>query len=159
MIRPLRQRHRRVFTALALLLPAAWTAAILARPLELAPATEALVESPFSAVEPLALATAADLGPWGDLPLSAVVGTDGAGRALVEFRASAPLAAADLLVYWTPSWSPGAELAADARLLGRLGRGPARWPLPRASGWLVLYDLARAELVAARALPGTAEEP
>ena len=158
MIRALRQRHRRVTAALALLLPIGWSAAILARPEELVPAEGPLIEG-----EPVAESftggTAADLGPWGALPLTTVVGEGQSGRALVEFRPSAPLAAADLLVYWTPSSGPGAELAADARLLGRLGRGPARWPLPRASGWLVLYDLARAELVGVRALPGTVEEP
>jgi hypothetical protein len=154
-IRPLRVRHRRVSAALAVLVPIGWTAALLARPGQPALGDAPLVSDARASAAPIASITAADFGPWGELPLGARLGTDDAGRALVEFQERAPLLEADLLVYW----SPEGELSSASLLLGRLGRGPARWPLPRPGGWLVLYDLARGESLAARAVPGAAEEP
>jgi len=159
-IRPLRVRHRRTVGALAVALPLGVAAALSARPPELEAAESG---APPSALTPASLPTAAPMdrvfvrgfGPWAELPLTALLGKDGAGGTQVEFRPTGPLLQPDLMAYWSPGApDPGApEPAAAAVLLGRVGEVPCRFGIPAAEGHLILFDLARGEVVAARAIP------
>jgi hypothetical protein len=154
-IRPLRQRHRRVTTGLALLLPLAYGAAILARE------PEGTWELP-----PVARAENPGLGDggqvvlagreaWGGLPLEArfTAGVEQKSEhGVVELTPLEPLREPDLLVYWTSSEARDA-LPSFAVLLGRLGEVRRSWRLPHAGGYLTLFDLAHGELIASRPVP------
>jgi hypothetical protein len=165
-IRPLRARHRRAVAVLAVALPLGMAAALSARPPELDPAGSGAreLERPGAAAPGPALARVfvRGFGPFGDLPLTAWLGRDEAGRTAIEFRPSGALLAPDLLAYWSPGRGPeqAGLVLADAVLLGRLGEGPRRFALPgegSGGGYVVLHDLARGETVAVRAVPELVE--
>jgi len=145
---PLRRRHAMLITALALVLPVAFAAAI------------ALREAPALARELAAEPRAADAPS----PLS-----DGQGTLAILQRADGPrwrarhdatrVAVAqldgaelpDLLAYWTPNASSGDELPADAVLLGPVHGAAGQehtFARPGAGGALVLFSLAHGEVVA-----------
>jgi hypothetical protein len=122
MIRPLRRTHRAAVLALALVLPFAYAAALLARP-----GAPAMAVAPF---KPAATAS---------------VGTDAFGRLVLEVDARGAPVVPDALVYWAPE--PGGD---GAVLLGALpDDGVARFNLPYAArtrvGYAWLYSLARQE--------------
>ena len=169
MIRPLRSRHRRTVTALALLLPAALALAIGARPPEPRSALW-LVDGLTEAELPLAPGEPApfervyvrDLGPFAGLPFEADLGFGTQGEVLLELRPTGPVLAPDLLVYWLPGGAaPDVERAevdlAKARLLGRAAERRRWFRLPDGGGRLLLFDPARGELVAEQALPELVE--
>lgn len=181
MIAPLRARHRAIFLALALLVPAGLAAALLARH-ERAEATSALrPESDASAavrgaLHPEAVAPSAQRQLWERAPL--LGGTIGRARLLarvddegattglsLELSAVAPAAAPDVLLYWSAQSSVAVgeaeALPADARLLGALGGG-GRLLLPvpdeaAGGGALLLYSLGHARLIGRAALPAAEE--
>jgi len=156
-IRPLRERHRRVTTALAVLLPVAYGAAVLAREpertWELPPA--AAPAAPELAGRGRVIAPGGDA--WGGLPLEARFGRGPDGGGVIELTPVRPLRRPDLLVYWTPVEAAG-ELPSAAVLLGPMGEVRRSWSLPHDGGCLTLFDLAHGELVASQPLPAEREE-
>lgn len=165
MIQPLRARHRRWITALAVLLPAAFVLALAARPAP--PAAVAL--SP--ALDPAA-ETARPLAGWDDLwrgaDLSTRVSRGRDGGLRLDLEATAAPAAPDLLVYWVPSGTPAAgsdpatetptdaALPPDAMLLGPFAGGAYGLRLPPGAaggGGLLLYSLAHGRIAAGAELP------
>ena len=153
MIRRLRTRHRRVTTALALVLPFAYSAAILARE------PESTWELPPAAspVDPGLPTADRSWGgaPWGGLALEVFFATGPAGT-VVQLTPLEPLRRADLLAYWTPAEATDG-LPAGAILLGKLGAEPRRFALPRDGGCLTLFDLAHGEVVASHSIGETGE--
>ena len=150
MIRPLRQRHRRIFTALGVVLPVALVVGIAAR--KAVPTSASL-----PGVVPEAPRFAATR--WSRVDL---FGKTGIHAALVRERAdggqfavalSAPkdFAKPDLLVYWTESKATILDaIPDDAVLLGGFdSSAPLTLPASAAqsSGMLVLYSLADHEVV------------
>ena len=160
MIHELRLRHFRTFAALAVVIPAGITAALLPR----SPA-------PRVAALPADLARAAgwdgteagqtlwrreDL--WGTLALTTTLTRSAGGALTVRLAPAADLARPDVLVYWAAGAQPAGRLPEDALLLGALAGAHERaFALPEAAaaqaGRLLLYSLAHAELVAEAPLP------
>ena len=150
MIRPLRQRHRKIVCTLGVLLPVAFATGLVARkpvpvaaslPLELAGQ-----EKDFGKV----LWTKADI--WPAQRIITRLRQDAAGSVAVELMIR-DLAKPDVLVYWAAGKEAPAEgLPDNARLLGALSN---RAPLPipadvrGEAGRFVLYSLADHEVVAA----------
>lgn len=162
MIRPLRVRHRRWSLALALLLPIGLVAALAIRPAP--PAVEPLPAALGSAPEPDV--PGRPIAGWGDLwqgeTLSTRVTLAPGGARRLDLVPHAPLAAPDLLVYWTPrtasATAVGAPLPPGSRLLGGFDGtdGALRLPLPAeatAGGRLILFSLAWGETIATAELP------
>jgi hypothetical protein len=175
-IRPLRRRHRQVWGALAVVLPAVYVAALAARPAppRLDPLPPALVSGVPEG--------AAELGVRDNLWRGAVLRTrllalPGGGLA-VELAASAVPAVPTPLVYWSsgaeaasagetaerPGEAPGLcaheGLPAEATLLGPLGfGGPTVLPLPEAArtgaGRLLLWSFGHGRVVAWAELPAS----
>ena len=152
MISPLRRRHGRIVIVLCAALPIGFAAAILARereaPLESLPRdlarTGPAIEAPMHARD----------DAWGDLAISMRTGRT-AGRAIVELEPRAQLRVPDLLVYWTAAAPPIETLPPDAHLLGALGEHARRYVLPlnADAGALVLFSMARSEVIEAALLP------
>lgn len=149
MIRPLRQRHRHVILALAIVLPPLLAVAILARkpfPVVEGYAGGPLVSPAFERVEwPGA-------GLFGDLPVDAQLlrETQLPGRYALSFSAAKGFVKPDLLVYWVPG-TPSADRGSlsNAVLLGGFGADALRLPAETATedGVLALYSLADHQLV------------
>ena len=160
MIRPLRARHRRMMTVLAVVVPVVFVAGLLAR--QPVPAVDELPGTVRPAVPEGFTEAAVDDAAWGGLalrttwmvgPATAEGGPPARGVTLT-FLVDPRLP--DLLVYWAAE-SEGASLALDAHLLGTIGDLQERsWVLPGDAsdgGVLVLYSLARQEVVATAAVP------
>jgi hypothetical protein len=159
MILHLRQRHRLIFSALALVLPVAFAAGILFRA---APA-------PINAVPALHRDSGAKLSRyllekedlWPDAKIITRVFADSLPPALlaVELQPAEALPLADVLVYWQArSVAMEARALDDAILLGTLmGEQRQRWLLPqqaaRTDGHLILFSLAVQRIVAQAPLP------
>jgi len=149
MIHPLRQRHRRIFAVLAVILPAAFAVGVAARkPIP-------IIESLPPALMPKTAAFTSTIWSRTDLfsktPIRAVLLREraDAGRYAVQFSVPATFARPDLLVYWSPG-SSELKLPADAVLLGAFsGSEPLHLPggLSSALGTLILYSLADGEVV------------
>ncbi len=141
MIRSLRRRHRATAFLLALLLPAAFVAALAARP----------------APEP-------QLGERVRAALGFSLGVDAFGRLVLELDASGAPVIPDALVYWAPDASGERELPPGAVLLGALPQDAARlfilpYPAREQRGVALVFSLAWHKRVAAFALDGaTARE-
>ncbi len=159
MIRPLRRRHRRILTALAIVLPLAFVAGIASRK-----------SIPAMAEIPPAIQTAApefthrifeqnDL--WGQLNIITRVYADSLppSRLAVELHPQRYLEYPDLLVYWSAGAGSDAKIPPqEAFLIGVLsGREKGRFLLPapalETDGLLILYSLAQQQRIAAAALP------
>jgi hypothetical protein len=150
MILQLRQRHRRMFLALGILLPVAFAVGLAARkplpeinslPKEIAPAT-----TPF-AVE---MWSRADLFPKSPVQVRLLREQTGVGRFGVVLSAAKDFVKPDLLVYWSDENSISTNALPDnAILLGAFNS--ASLPLPpnaqNTEGELVLYSLADNEIV------------
>ena len=149
MIRPLRNRHRRMVCALGVLVPVAFLAGIAAR--RHVPASRSVptalesTASDFGTV----LWTRADLWPGQSIITS--LRRNAAGSVAVELLIR-DLVRPDVLVYWVAGEETAVEALPDtARLLGVLSNGT---PLPipadarREGGRFLLYSLADHEVVA-----------
>jgi hypothetical protein len=152
MIRPLRARHRAIFVALAVLVPATYAAALLGRR---APAPE----SDWPAAEPATTDGAAQTlqhDRWSPHALETELLRDGGGATWLRVDAwREPLPPAAVL-YWSPIEPRDGELPPQARFLGALQAAPCRFALPHGSarGWLVLYSLGHGSVSDALALEG-----
>jgi hypothetical protein len=158
MIRPLRRRHRRLVLGVAVIVPPLFVAALasrdLPRPMDRVPAALLPdVGAPGAwAIE------APDL--WPGLGIDIRIGRDPAGDTpVLELTTAEALTAPDVLLYWAPGTvAADGALPPDARLVGHMaGLVVERFRLPEPAaaggGTLVLYSLARQELVAAAPLP------
>jgi len=152
MIRPLRQRHRRIFAVLTVILPASFAIGIATRqsvpmsqslPAALAP--EVVFTSKIWARDDLFTKT----------PLRVVLLRDyeNDGKFAVQLSAPAVFAKPDLLVYWTTNAVEAEDRIPDnAVLLGSFsGSAPLELPGEFLSmpGTLILYSLANGEVVEA----------
>jgi hypothetical protein len=151
MIRPLRQRHRRMVTVLGVVLPVVLVAGIAARK-----------PAPIVTTLPSALATATqhletvewertDLFTKTLIQVRLLRESAGSGRFAVGFSAAKDFVKPDLLVYWAAG-NPDitTTLPDKARLLGAFNSSAAlTLPAEAAlgSGVLVLYSLADQEIV------------
>jgi hypothetical protein len=150
MIRPLRQRHRRIVIALGFFLPVAFAAGLAARK-----------PIPFTSELPPSLATAtqtfekiewqrADLFVKSEIQVRLLREHSGAGKFAVSFSAATDFVKPDLLVYWSAG-NPSVinALPGNAILLGAFNA--PQLPLPEAAeksdGTLVLFSLADNEIV------------
>jgi hypothetical protein len=156
MIRPLRQRHRFIFSALAALLPLAFVLAWSARntPLRVRELPAALSNQLSSF--PHVLWEKQNL--WPDLKMSTRICGDALPptQLALELHPHEDFNAPDVLVYWSPQ-SSGEDLN-EAYLLGTLaGMHKRSWPLPQAAlqseGKLILYSLGHQRILATAALP------
>ena len=146
MIRPLRQRHRRVVIVLGVLLPVAFAVGIAARkpvpgmtslPKELATSSQKFAVTEWER---------ADLFTKSPIQVRLLRENAGAGHFAVEFSAAKDFVKPDLIVYWVAVGTRITNTIPDhAFLLGSFNSSAAL-PLPReagsASGVLVLYSLA-----------------
>ena len=162
MIRPLRQRHRRMITIIGVLLPIAFAAGIAAhRPaptVATLPTALATTQRHFEAVE----WERADLFTKTPIQVRLLRESAGAGHFAVEFSAARDFVKPDLIVYWVAG-SPNVTdtLPDNARLLGVFNSSVALWLPPDGwpgSGVLVLYSLADQEIVGV-SKPIAIEEP
>ena len=151
MILHLRQRHRRLFSVLGVLLPAAFIAGIAARrpvpSMGLLPdgLASTAVQFPFREWRRV------DLFSKAPVQVSCVREESGRGRLALEFAAGQDFVKPDLIVYWLDGRTAVADtLPEDARLLGAFTPG-VPLPLPedavKSQGVLVLYSLADGEIV------------
>ncbi len=155
MIRPLRERHRRVVSLLALILPVGYLVLLTHR----APA------------EPDALPFAADLsgrvpsGPAFELLAEPrlegrLLGTRGEGTPdALQITPSGDPGIPDLLAYWSPVAGDGHELPPGATFIGALsGSREQVFPMPAPGiiqgGHVILFSPARGEIIAGVPLPG-----
>lgn len=157
MIRQLRDWHRRAVTLLLLALPIGYAAIMAGRAPAGDPAAPILPDlggrvrqgSGFS------LLANPDIGAV----LLAVPGAS-VPDALLIIPAGDP-AIPDLLAYWSPTAGDGRDLPPDAILIGALRGGRQQvLPLPAPDmmqgGYVILFSLVRAEILAAVRLPGVA---
>ncbi len=146
MIRPLRQRHRRMATLIGLLLPVAFAAGIAARKpaptVARLPAALAMTPQHFEAVE----WERGDLFTKTAIQVQLLREKTGAGHLAVALTAPKDFLKPDLIVYWVAGNSNVADILPDNALL--LGAFNPYAPLTLAeqtgstSGVLVLYSLA-----------------
>jgi hypothetical protein len=151
-IRPLRQRHRRVFAVLGVLLPVAFIAGLAARnpvpTMATLPAEIVGDTSRFTTV----VWKRTDLFE-GQTILTRLL-TDDAGTVAIALSPKDPLAQPDLMAYWSDGNQPVQDrLPDDAVLLGAMTGIPAvPLGLPDSTtareGRLILYSLADHEIVA-----------
>ena len=151
MIRPLRQRHRRMITTLGVVLPIAFAAGIAARrpPPSVASLPTELLASPLK----FAITEWERAGLFAKTLVRVRLLRESAGARhfAVELSATKNFVKPDLIVYWVAA-NPNvsASLPDDARLLGAFNQ---HTPLPIAeqtgstNGMLVLYNLADQEIV------------
>lgn len=145
MIAPLRRRHRLVFGALTLGLPALLAAALLKRP---------PVPLDTLAVGAAAPAPSTDQGGrelrWDAAGLTVMVSSGS-----VALRTVAPTRAPDPLLYWSRQ-AATSGLPTDARLLGPLSSAERQtFALPEPAGQLILYSLGHGEVLSQLALDGS----
>ena len=151
MIRPLRQRHRRMVIVLSIFLPIAFAFGIAARKpvARMTSLPEELVASPqnFAATE----WERADLFTKTPIQVRLLRERGGAGHFAVKFSAAKDFVKPDLIVYWVTGNSNIDHVLPDNALL--LGGFNPYTPLPlvehigATSGRLVLYSLADQEIV------------
>jgi hypothetical protein len=90
-------------------------------------------------------------------------GAGSATEAVIELQTARELSAPDVLVYWSAAEPEAGRLPAGATLLGPLkDTQAARFALPEraasAAGRLILYGLARQEVVATLRVPTSPRE-
>ncbi len=150
MIRPLRQRHRRMVIVLGVFLPIAFAVGIAARkPVPgMASLPKELPASPhkFAVTE----WERANLFTKTPIQVRLLRESAGAGQFAVEFSAAKDFVKPDLIVYWVAG-SPNVTdtLPDNARLLGVFNSTPLPLPVEatKADGVLMLYSLADNEVV------------
>lgn len=153
MIHSLRTGHRRVFMALALLLPLLFAAALVARR---PPTPQPLDPRLRSAEAPFLRTVWQRDGLWEGMRLRTRLLLGGDGGAYVELEAQEPLRSPKLLLYWAPARPAGTQPGPGSRLLGALSAiWPQRFELPPGSadnGVLILYSLGRGRVQASTPL-------
>src|SRR6266566_8126153 len=162
MIRPLRQRHRRMVIVLGVFLPVTFAVGIAARkPL---PSVASLPAGLFASPQTFAVTEweRADLFTKTPIQVRLLRESAGAGHFAVEFSAAKDFVKPDLIVYWvTCSQNITDTLPENAWLLGTFNSSVALSLSPDAepgSGVLVLYSLADQEIVEV-SKPFALEEP
>ena len=146
MIRPLRQRHRRMVIVLGVILPVAFAVGIAARkPVPgMTSVPKELVASPqkFAVTE----WERADLFMKAPIQVGLLRESAGAGHFAVEFSAAKDFVKPDLIVYWVAVGTKITDTIPDDAFLVGPFNSSAALPLPleagSASGALVLYSLA-----------------
>jgi len=150
MIRPLRQRHRRIVAVIGVLLPITFVIGIAARkPVpDMTSLPKELVASPqiFAVTE----WERSDLFTKTPMQVRLLRESVGAGRFALELSAARDFVKPDLIVYWIAGGPNITDLLPDnARLLGVFNSSVAL-PLPHGaepgSGVLALYSLADQEI-------------
>ena len=153
MIRNLRDRHRSIFSVLALALPVAFVAALFMRPAP--PPAQPITISPADPISSFTQCIFAEGNLWPQLAITVRVFADAMPPAqlALELEPASALPVPEVLVYWKAGAAAGegGELR-DAFLLGALaGEQPRRWSLPRQAtqgdGQLLLYSLAHQTLL------------
>jgi len=150
MILSLRQRHRRIFIALGIFLPVAFTIGIAARkPVPIAanlPAALVIVPPSYESAGSLRT------NLFAKTPLQAQIlrNRQESNRFAIELTASKDFLQPDLIVYWVADSTPVTDKVPEgAILLGEFGSSAL--PLPdqatKSSGQLLLYSLADGEIV------------
>ena len=151
MIRPLRQRHRRMVIVLGVLLPVAFAVGIAAR--KPVPGMTSLPKELVASQRTFAVTEweRADLFTKTPMQVRLLRENSGTGRFGVEFTAAKDFVKPDLIVYWIAGNPNLADTLPDnARLLGAFNSSVAMSLSPDAgsgSGVLVLYSLADQEIV------------
>jgi len=137
MIQPLRQIHGRMFLALGIVLPILFVAGVRSRRIPTSKAQTEARTSPANAERTILI---------GGIRLGARVFRDASGTG-IEISSSSELLAPDVLVYASAGESK--QLPSDAVLLGAFVSGKA-YRLPSGnSRFILLYSLARRELLGA----------
>ena len=151
MIRPLRQRHRRIVAVIGVLLPVAFAAGIAARKpaptVASLPKALARTSQHFEAVE----WERADLFTKTPIQIRLLRESAGVGHYAVTLSVAKDFVKPDLIVYWVAG-SPSITdtLPDNARLLGAFNSSVALSLPPEVisgSGVLILYSLADQEIV------------
>jgi ABC-type nitrate/sulfonate/bicarbonate transport system substrate-binding protein len=148
MIRPLRQRHRRMVAVIGVLLPVAFATGIAARkPAPIVTTLPAALGTTTHSIETIEWQS----GAFTKSPVKVgwLRATAGAGLSSVVFSAPKDFVKPDLIVYWVPGSPTLADgLPDDARLLGSF-HSSVELPSQATSvtGVLVLYSLADQEVV------------
>ena len=150
MILPLRRRHRRMFTVIAILLPVAFVAGVAARrPIPTTAPPEALL-SPRQTFSQNAW-NRSDLFTNVAIRVQLLHDAANTNRSALQISPPKDFVKADLLVYWLPAESILKDnIPDDAVLLGAFVSGQ---PLPmpptvaQKSGRLILYSLADHEIL------------
>jgi len=151
MIRPLRQRHRRMVIALGVILPVAFAVGIAAR--KSVPGMTSLPKELVASPQTFAVTEwqRADLFTKTPMQVQLLRENAGTGHFAVEFSAAKDFVKPDLIGYWIAGNPKITETLPDnARLLGVFNLSVAlSLPLDAASasGVLVLYSLADQEIV------------
>ncbi len=150
MIRPLRQRHRRIVIALGIFLPVAFAIGIAARrPIPVAgelPSSLAIAMQPFEKIE----WQRTDLFEKSKIQVRLSREHSGAGKFAVSFTAATDFVKPDLLVYWSAgNQNLTNALPDDAILLGAFNSLQLSLPeiAKKSDGTLVLFSLADNEIV------------
>jgi hypothetical protein len=149
MILPLRQRHRRMFLVIGVLLPITFVIGIAARR-----AVPQVVKLPSELLSWSQTLTAADFDR-ADLFTNSPVWTrlwreQNTGRYAVGFVAEQDFVKPDLMVYWIAGHPHAPDkLPPEATLLGAFSGGPLLLPVEAttADGVLILFSLANHEIV------------
>ena len=149
MILPLRQRHRRVFAVLGVLLPLAFVVGIAARrtvlqvaslPSELSSWTQTFTATDYERD---------DL--FGKCPIRVRLWREqGTRRFAVDFSAAKDFLKPDLLAYWSAGSPTRSDtLPSESRLLGAFVAGPLVLPAEASDtdGYLILFSLADQKIV------------
>ncbi len=162
MIRPLRQRHRRMVIVLGVFLPIPFLIGIAAR--KSVPGMTSLPQELVASPQKFAVTEweRADLFTKTPIQVRLLRESAGAGHFAVEFSAARDFVKPDLIVFWVAG-SPNVTdtLPDNARLLGVFNSSVALSLPPDAgpdSGVLVLYSLADQEIVGV-SKPFALEEP
>lgn len=151
MILPLRQRHRRMFAVLGVLLPIVFVAGIAARkPVPSVASLPAGLETPsqnFTTTEWVR----DDLFAKHTIRVRLLRERVGGGQFAVSFSAPKDFTKPDLIVYWVAGDTGSNVVVPDgARLLGAFSAGALALPVEvsNTEGALILFSLADQEIVA-----------
>ena len=149
MILPLRQRHRRMFAVIGMLLPMTFVIGIAARravphaatlPPELSPGSQTFTATDFDR-DDLFTNSPVRVRLWRE---------QNAGRLAVGFVAAKDFVKPDLIVYWIAGHPVATDkLPPEATLLGAFSAGPLLLPVEATTtdGSLILFSLADQEIV------------
>ena len=151
MIRPLRQRHRRTFVVLSVILPVALVVGIVAR--KPVPTTASLPDALSEQAQEFPIAEWSRDDLFAKVPFHVALVRDGGKVPRFAFEWSAPenFVKPDLLVYWIAGHASVSERIPDEAIL--LGSFDACRSLPlsrdaaESSGMLILYSLADHEII------------
>jgi hypothetical protein len=151
MIRPLRQRHRRIVIALGVTLPIVFCIGIAARRPVPSMASLPGQLGPFSHGSAATVWERSDLFAKAPIQARLLRESDRSGRFALELSGPRDFVKPDLIVYWVAGSSKVVEtLPNNALLLGTFSLAVFTLPanIPSEDGSLVLYSLANNEIVA-----------